>query len=48
MCVNDQVVARIGRIAGSPVGDPMLVDVPHARRLSGVNGDVPERPKGAP
>jgi hypothetical protein len=28
--VNDQVVARIGLLAGSPVGEPMLVDVPQS------------------
>ena len=28
MVVNDQVVARLGRIADAPVGRPALVDVP--------------------
>jgi hypothetical protein len=28
MVVNDQVVARLGRLAGAPVGVPALVDVP--------------------
>lgn len=30
MAVNDQVVARFGRLAGAPVGEPTLVDVPQA------------------